>query len=109
MTDLVIDACRWHVEAESLLHKQHALDHFCDKYLVLLDFLRANDLLQEPRLGQAVDNWLSFEIRQSHLTDDGYALFKLCHSKWSPAYGQAHAQRHLIPWKRGLASLRSGA
>ena len=109
MKDLVVDACRWHVEAESPPYKQRALEHFRDKYMVLLNFLRTNDLLRDPTLGQNVNDWLAFEFRQSHLTDEGFALVKLSHGNWSSAFGQAHTQRHLVSWKRRLAELRSGA
>jgi hypothetical protein len=48
MKDLMIDACRWHVDAEATPNKQRALDHFQDRYTVLLDFLRVEGLLAEP-------------------------------------------------------------
>jgi hypothetical protein len=109
MKDLVIDACRWHVDAEARPSKQRALDHFRDRYTVLLDFLRAEGLLADASLGQDVADWLGFEYRQSHLTEEGFALVKLCHGIWNPAFGQGHTQRHLVPWRRKLAALRGTA
>jgi hypothetical protein len=109
LKDLVIDACRWHAEAEATPFKQRALEHFRDRYLVLLDFLRAEGLLTDSALGQGVSDWLAFEFRQSHLTAEGLALAKLCHGRWNPAFGQGHTQRHLIQWRRKLAGLRGRA
>jgi hypothetical protein len=106
LQDLVIDACRWHVDVEAARHKQRALEHFRDRYTMLLDFLRAEGLLAEPSFGQAVSDWLAFEFRRSHLTDEGYELVRLCHGTWNPAYGQAHTQRHLIQWRRKLGRVR---
>ncbi len=109
MKDLVIDACRWHVDAEAMPYKQRALDHFRDRYTVLLDFLREEGLLAEPSIGQNVSDWLGFEFRQSHLTDEGFALVKLCLGTWNPAFGQGSTQRHLIQWRRKLAGLRASS
>jgi hypothetical protein len=109
MTDHVIDACRWHVEAEAPEYRQRAIDHFRDRYTVLLGFLRENGLLRDPRFKSDVGDWLDFEIRASDLTDEGLALFRACHGKWNPAFGQGHTQRHLVQWKRGLTKLRRDA
>ena len=109
MKDFVVDACRWHVDAEEAPYKQRALDHFRDCYTVLLDFLRGESLLADPSLGQNVADWFAFEFRASHLTDEGLALVKLCHGTWNPAFGQAHTQRHLVQWRRKLARLRGRA
>jgi hypothetical protein len=106
MEDFRIDACRWHVQAESPEYKQRAIDHFRDRYTVLLDFLRANGLLCDPLFGSHVDDWMEFEIHASDLTDEGLALFRACHDKWSPAFGQGHTQRHLAQWQRALSKLR---
>lgn len=106
MKDLVIDSCRWHVGAEAAPYKQRALDHFRERYTVLLDFLRAEGLLTDPSLGQEVSDWLTFEFRQSHLTVEGFELVKLCYGGWNPAFGQGHTQRHLTQWNRILAQLR---
>ena len=107
MEDLVIDACKWHVDAESPPYKQRALEHFRDRYTVLLEFLRSEALLADPGLEASAIDWPGFEFRQSHLTDEGLALVKLCHGTWSPAFGQANNQRHLTQWKRKLAQLRA--
>ena len=107
MSDLIIDSCHWHVDAEAPPYKQRAQDHFRDRYIVLIDFLRENDLLIDSTFGQKIDDWPSFEIRQSHLTEEGLKLFKLCIGTWSPAFGQANTKRHLVQWKRKLAELRS--
>ena len=109
VSDLVIDACRWHVEAEAAPYRQRALDHFRDRYTVLLDFLRAEGLLADPSVGQDVSDWPGFELRRSHLTDEGYELVRQCHGTWSPAFGQGHTQRHLAQWRRKLARLRGPA
>jgi hypothetical protein len=109
LKDLVIDACRWHVDAEAPQYRQRALDHFRDCYTVLLDFLRTEGLLADPSVGQDAVDWPGFEFRQSHLTDEGFALVKLCHGTWNPAFGQGHTQRHLQQWRRKLAGLRARA
>ena len=109
MKDLLIDACRWHVDAEAKSHKQRALDHFRDRYTVLLDFLRVEGLLTDTTLGQEVPDWLEFEFRRAHLTDEGYELVRQCHGTWNPAFGQGHTQRHLTQWRRKLARLRGRA
>jgi hypothetical protein len=106
MEDLVIDACRWHVDAEAGPYKQRALDHFRDRYTTLLDFLRVEGLLADPSLGQDVTDWLGFEFRRSHLSEEGFALVRLCHGSWNPAFGQGRTQRHLAQWRRKLAVLR---
>jgi hypothetical protein len=107
--DFVIDACRWHVDPEAVPYKQRALDHFRERYTVLLDFLRSEELLADPSVGQGVSDWMGFEFRRSHLTEEGFALVKLCHGKWNPAFGQGHTQRHLTQWRRKLAALRGRA
>ena len=109
MKDLVIAACRWHVDAEAAPYKRRALDHFRDRYTVLLDFLRAEGLLADPALGQDVSDWLGFEFRRSHLTDEGYELVRQCHGTWNPAFGQGRTRRHLTQWRRKLARLRGPA
>ncbi|MEI8020903.1 MAG: hypothetical protein WCH39_22050 [Schlesneria sp.] len=109
MKDLMIDACRWHVDAESNANKQRALEHFRDRYKVLLDFLRVEGLLAEPALGQEVPDWLEFEFHRTHLTDEGYELVRQCHGTWNPAFGQGHTQRHLTQWRRKWALLRNCA
>ena len=105
--DLVIAACRWHVEAEAGPYKQRALDHFRERYTVLLDFLRAEGLLADPSVGQDVADWLGFQFRRSHLTDEGYELVRQCHGTRNPAFGQGHTQRHLS--MGGVSWLASGA
>jgi len=107
MPDILIDACRWHVDAEARRYKQRALDHFRDRYKVLLDFFRSEGLLTDASLGLEVADWLAFEFRQSHLTELGMVLMKLCHGTWNPPFGQGHTQRHLVKWRRELAKLRS--
>jgi hypothetical protein len=107
LNDLVIDACRWHADAESNPFKQRAIDHFRDRYTVLLEFLQAEGLLTNPLLGQNILDWLKFEFRQSQLTEEGFELVKLCHDKWNPAFGQGHTKRQLIQWRRKLAELRN--
>ena len=102
----MIDACRWHVDAEAAPYKQRALDHFRDRYTVLFNFLRSEGLLADPTLGQNVADWSAFEFRASQLTDEGLALVKRCHGAWNPAFGQGHTQRHLVQWRRKLAGLR---
>jgi hypothetical protein len=103
-----IDACRWYVDAEAPQYKQRALDHFRDRYTVLLDFFRAEGLLRDPAFGQTVSDWITFELRSSDLTEEGLTLVKLCHGTWNPAFGQGHTQRHLVQWRRKLAALRGG-
>ncbi len=105
--DLVIDACKWHVDSEGTQYKDRALGHFCDQYIVLLDFLRSEGLLRDPTFGQGVSDWMNFEFRKSHLTDEGFALVKLCHGSWNPSFGQGHTKRHLVQWRRKLEALRS--
>jgi hypothetical protein len=106
MKDFVIDACRWHVDAEDAPYKQRALDHFRERYTVLLEFLRSEGLLADPSVGKDVADWLGFEFRQSHLTEEGFELVKQCHGTWNPAFGQGATQRHLVQWRRKLAKLR---
>jgi hypothetical protein len=76
---------------------------------VLLYFLWDQGLLADPSLGHDVPDWLVFEFRASHLTEEGLALVKLCHGSWNPAFGQGHTQRHLVQWRRKLARLRGRA
>jgi hypothetical protein len=106
MEDYRIDACRWHVQAEAPEYRQRALDHFRDRYTVLLDFLREHDLLRDPSFGTDVGDWLAFEIHASDLTGEGLALFRACHGKWNPAFGQGNTRRHLVRWESQLAQLR---
>ena|SRR5713226_5362274 len=106
MKDFAISACRWHVDCEAREYKQRALDHYRERYTVLLDFLRKEGLLCDPSFGQKVSDWTSFELRVSDLTDEGFELIKKCHGKWNPAFGQGHTQRHLVQWKRRLAEMR---
>jgi hypothetical protein len=108
MNDLVIDACRWHVDAEAPAYKQRAFEHFRDRYTILLEFLRANGLLRHAALSQNIE-WPAFELRQSHLTEEGFALVKLCHETWNPAFGQGHTQRHLVQWQHKLSKMRASA
>jgi len=107
MPDIILDACRWHVDPEAPRYKQRALDHFRDRYTVLLDFLRSEGLLTDASLGLEVSDWLVFEFRESHLAATGLELVKLCHGTWNPAFGQGQTQRHLAKWRRELAKLRS--
>jgi hypothetical protein len=109
MEDFRIDACRWHVDREAPQYRASALDHFRDRYTVLLDFLREEGLLRDPAFGKDVADWLAFELWVSDLTDEGLALCKLCHSKWNPSFGQGHTQKHLVQWRRRLAELRAGS
>src|SRR5262249_37734379 len=99
MKDFVIDACRWQVDAEAKQYKKPALEHFRDRSIVLLTFLRTEGLLRVPDFGQNVKDWLKFTLRASDLTENGVALVKLCHGSWNPAFGQGHTQRHLQQWK----------
>jgi hypothetical protein len=107
MEDDVVDARRWHVKAEAPTYRPRALDHFRDRYTVLLDLLRAEGLLRDPALGQDVRDWPGFAIRTSDLTEEGLALFRACHGRWNSAFGQARSQRHLVQWRRRLAGLRT--
>jgi hypothetical protein len=104
-----IDACRWHVDAEAAPYKKRALEHFRDRYSVLLEFLRSEGLLSDPSFGSTVDDWMSFELHSGDLTAQGRELVRLCHGKWDCAFGQAKTQRHLVQWKRRLRELRSRA
>jgi hypothetical protein len=104
---LTLDACRWHVDAEAPPYKTRALEHFRDRYSVLLDFLRAEGLLANPALGQSVPNWMDFEFHDGDLTPLGRTLVRLCIGTWNPAFGHGHTQRHLVQWKRRLKDLRS--
>jgi len=107
VSDRTIDACRWHVDAESAQYKERALSHFRDRYTVLLGFLRAEGLLNQAGFGEGVKDWLSFVLRESDLTPEGMDLVKRCHGTWSPSFGQGHTQRHLAQWKRKLKEMRS--
>lgn len=107
MQDYVIDACRWHVAAEAPEYRDRALEHFRDRYTVLLDFLRGDGLLRDPAFGEDVGDRMAFAIRSTDLTDEGLALFRRCHGRWNVAFGQARTQRHLTAWKRRLAELRA--
>jgi hypothetical protein len=107
---LLIDACRWHVDAEAPPYKHRALEHFRDRYTVLLDSLRAEGLLRDPAFGEIVSDWMAFELQDGDLTPEGQALVRVCHGKWKCAFGQARSNRHLVQWKRRLKALRaSGA
>ena len=108
MEDLLIDACRWHVNAEAPEYKQRALDDFRDRYTVLLQFLRSEGLLRDHTLGEGAVDWIAFEFRRSHLTVEGYELVRRCHPTWEPSFGQGHTQRHLVQWRRKLKQLRGG-
>jgi hypothetical protein len=107
--DLLIDACKWHVDAETDAYKQRALDHFRERYSVLLDFLREEGLLADPSLGHDVEDWLKFEFRESQLTEEGCELVRQCHGEWKPGFGQGSSRRHLIQWRQKLGELRRGA
>jgi hypothetical protein len=104
---LLIDACRWHVDAEAPPYKLRALEHFRDRYIVLLSFLRAEGLLRDPEFGESVSDWAAFELHDGDLTPEGRALVRACHGKWRCAFGQAHTNRHLVQWKRRLKELRA--
>src|SRR4051795_3537908 len=104
-TDLLIDACSWHVQSEAPEHQERALDHFRDRYAVLLEFLCLEGLLADPKWALKVDDWRAFELRRSHLTDQGYELVRLCHPTWNPSFGEGKTGRHLVQWKRKLALL----
>jgi hypothetical protein len=106
MSDLIIDACSWHVDREAPEFKQRAFESFRNRYKVLLAFLVSEGLLIDPAIASNVD-WKAFEFRRSHLTEEGFGLVKLCHGTWSPAFEQAHTQKHLVQWKRKLSALRS--
>ncbi len=106
--EFVIDACRWHVDAEAPAFKQRALEHFQARYKVLLRFLVEEGLLKDPRVENVVD-WKDFELRASQLTPDGLALLRACHHKWNPAFGHGHTHRHLTQWKRRLREFRKEA
>ena len=106
MDDYTIDACKWHVDAEAPECKKRALEHFRDRYTVLLKYLHAEHLLRDSSFGRDVEDWMAFKIRVSDLTDEGYSLFQLCAGTWNPSFGQGHTERHLVQWKRKLASLR---
>jgi hypothetical protein len=105
--DLLIDACSWHVSGEAPEYRQRALEHFRDRYTVLLAFLRAEGLLADPNWALKVEDWPAFHLRRSNLTDEGYELVRLCHPTWNPSFGQGATARHLVPWKKKLALLRS--
>ena len=94
------------MDREAPEFKQRAFEHFRDRYSVLLTFLASEGLLTDPIVPSNTE-WATFEFHQSQLTEEGFALVKLCHGTWSPAFGQAHTQRHLVQWKRKLAELRS--
>jgi hypothetical protein len=107
MSDRTLDACRWHVEPEAHPYKQRALDHFVDRYGVLLAFFRNEGLVRDPTFGTAVTDWMAFELKESDLTDEGLALFSRCTGTWNPSFGQGRTQRHLVQWKKKLARLRA--
>ncbi|MDH3520607.1 MAG: hypothetical protein OEM49_09140 [Myxococcales bacterium] len=109
MEDFVIDACCWHVEAEDPRFKKRALEHFRARYTILLEFYREQQLLRDPEFGLHVHHWSDFEIRKSDLTPEGFELFNWCLRKWNPAFGEAHTDQHLTPWKRRLSRMRRAA
>lgn len=108
MEDFILDACCWHVEAETRENKQRAIAHFRDSYTVLLAFLRGEGLLRDPAFGLRA-HWSDFEIRRSDLTNEGYALFQSCHAHWHPAVGEEKGARHLTPWRTRLSKMRGAA
>lgn len=107
MEDMIIDACRWHVEPESPPYRQRALDHFRERYTVLLAFMRSENLLTDQTLGLGVTDWMRFELRRSHLTPEGDELVRACHGTWNPSFGQGSTQRHLVQWRKNLKRLRA--
>ena len=107
-TGYVITACRWVVDCESEKFKQRAFDHYRDCYTVLLGFFRDEGLTVEPEFGANVDDWYSFELHTSDLTEEGLELVKLCHS-WSPSYGNGASTRHLAQWRKKLRVLRQSS
>ena len=56
-----------------------------------------------------MDSWADFEILASDLTPETLELFRACHRKWNPAFGQGHTQRHLVQWNRRLAEMFSSS
>ena len=108
-TGLLIDACRWHVDAEAPPYRGRALEHFSQRYRVLLDFLRSERLLRDEEFGQSVSDWMAFELHDGDLTSEGRALVRACHGKWNPAFGQGHTKKHLVQWKRRLKKLRAAS
>lgn len=105
MEDYMIDACKWHIDRESKEYKARALEHFQNRYGVLLRFLKAEGLLSNEQL-LPVEDWDVFELFASDLTDEGLELFRRCHGKWNPSFEHAHTERHLVQWRRRLAELR---
>ena len=104
----VLTACIWSVDPESQEYKQRALDHYKDCHSVLLEFLRSERLTVDPSFGKNVQDWISFELHTSDLTEEGLELFKLC-SSWSPSYGNGKSKRHLVQWRKKLDVLRKSS
>jgi len=109
MEDYVIDASCWHVEAAAPELKQQALEHFRDRYTVLLKFFQEEGLLNDADFGRRVQSWGNFEIRRSDLTEEGLELFKWCRRRWNPAVGATHTESQLGKWKSRLSKMRRAA
>lgn len=106
MKDQIIDSCKWHVEREAPEYKERSLNHFKDRWTTLLDWMRQEGLLTNPRFGLDVENWMAFEVYQSNFTNEGYELIKSCIGTWNPSFGNGLNQRHLTQWKKKLLKLR---
>jgi len=107
--DFVIDASCWHVRAGAPARKQQALEHFRNRYIVLLEFFREEGLLADAGFGLRVQNWSDFEIRRSDLTEEGYEFFMWCLQDFGSAADGKPESSQLARWKAHLSRVRGVA
>lgn len=105
--DLLDCGRRWFESEISHHYKQKALRKFEERYVPLLDFFRTHRLVRDPEFGVSVTDWHKFELRRSHLTELGIALFLKCEIGWLRGLDRGTKPSHMRRWSKTLQELSS--
>jgi hypothetical protein len=105
--DLLDCGRRWFESEISHHYKLRALRLFEERYVPLLDFFRKHDLVRDPNFGLSVSDWHQFELRRSHLTELGVALYFECCPGWLRGLDRGTKPSHMLRWSKSLQKMHS--
>ena len=107
MKTFTLDSCKWYVDAEKTADfKARALERFQTRWRSLHKFLREEGLFSNSEMNNDVQDWSSFCIKSSDLTELGFDLFKRCHNKWIKSSDRGRALDNIDIWIKELRTMR---
>lgn len=107
--DLLDCGRRWFETPIAHKHKVEFLDEFRDRYIPLISFFGEHRLFRDEEFGLSVHDWYSFELRRTHLTEEGVLLYQKCVDGWLKGLDRGTKPTHMARWSKTLREIRESS